>query len=99
MLDEPETAKFGTNFSLKHILTNRSIFKQTLCILGAKMEPNSNEKSMFFLIDFLEPPKTSRNHRVSSGRGGHFLPAGSPEAANCQRLQSIKNKQMVHHII
>ena len=66
--------------------------KQKWWILGAKMEPKSIKKSMFFLIDFLEAPKTLRNHRGSSGgapvelRGWHFLPAGSPEAANYQKI-------------
>ena len=41
--------------------------KQNWCILGAKMEPKSIKKSMFFLIDFLEAPKTLRNHWGSSG--------------------------------
>ena len=56
------------------------------------MDPKSIKKSMFFLIDFLEAPKTLRNHRWSSEgaprelRVVHFLLAGSPEAANYQKI-------------
>ena len=78
-----------------------------------EMESKSIKKSMFFLIDFLEAPKTLRNHRGSSGGapvelrvspgrapGGTLSPGRVPRSG--QLSKNIEYKQQtgrVHHVI
>ena len=66
---------------------------------GSQNEAQKHSKIDICLIDFLEPPKTPGNHRGSSGgalrelRVGHFLPAGSPEAANLLKIIAYKQQE------
>ena len=96
LLDEPETAKFGTKCSLKNIKKNRSNFEAKLMHFGSQNEAQKRSKIDVFFERFFGAPENigespgELRGSSSEAPGGTLSPGGVPRSGQLSKIIEYK---------